>query len=81
VANERALHGAERTALDYEDVHTILARLRAAGVDPQQAPDVAVKDFIDAHLGPRDDDRHFRAHGGHRSRRVKGHARLLERVK
>ncbi|RKE74424.1 hypothetical protein [Pseudorhodoplanes sinuspersici] len=77
--NARALQGAERTALDYEDVHTILARLRSAGVDPQQAPEVAVKDFIDAHLPPRDDERHFRARGGHKSRRVKAHARLLER--
>jgi hypothetical protein len=77
--NTRAIHGAERTALDYEDAGTILARLRSAGVDLAHAPDVAVQDFIDAHLGPRDDDRHFRARGGHRSRRNKGHARLLER--
>jgi hypothetical protein len=77
--NARAIHGAERTALDYEDAGSILARLRAAGVDLAHAPDVAVKEFIDAHLGPRDDERHFRARGGHRSRRVKGHARLVER--
>lgn len=77
--NARALLGAERTALDYEDAGTILARLRSAGVDLAHAPDAAVQDFIDAHLGPRDDDRHFRARGGHRSRRNKEHARLRER--
>lgn len=76
--NARAILGGERTALDYEDASMILARLRAAGVDLQHAPEAAVKDFIDSHLGPRDDDRHFRARGGHRSRRVKGHARLRE---
>ncbi len=50
--NARAILGAERTALDYEDASTILARLRAAGVDLAHAPDAAVKDFIDAHLRP-----------------------------
>ena len=67
--NARAILGAERTALDYEDESVILARLRSAGVDLAQAPETAVKDFIDAHLSPRDDDRHFRARGGRGRRR------------
>lgn len=73
--NARAMLGAERTALDYEDVHTILARLRAAGVDPAQAPDAAVQEFIDSHRPPQD-DRHFRAR---KSRRNRAHVKLLER--
>lgn len=75
--NARAILGAERTALDYEDEATIVARLRAAGVDLDQAPAVAVKDFIDAHRPP-EDDRHFRARGS-TSRRNQEHARLLEK--
>ena len=76
--NARAILGAERTALDYEDEATIVARLRTAGVDLDQAPADAVKDFIDAHRPP-EDDRHFRARGGLRSLRNREHAALLEK--
>jgi len=77
--NARGILGAERTALDYEDESTILARLRSAGVDLAQAPAAAVQDFVDAHLPPSDDNRHFRARGGGRSRRNRAHAQLLEK--
>jgi len=75
--NARAILGAERTALDYEDVGVILARLRTAGVDPERAPKEAVQDFIDSHRAP-ENDRHFRARG-HRSKRKRGHARMMEK--
>lgn len=74
--NARAILGAERTALDYEDESIILERLRTAGVDLAHAPDAAVKLFIDSHITPRNDERHFRARG---SRRDKRHVRLLEK--
>ncbi len=47
--NARGLAGGGRTALDYEDTASILARLRAAGVDPEQTPKEAVRLFIEAH--------------------------------
>ena len=74
--NARAIAGAERTALDYEDAGTILARLRAAGVDLAHAPEAALQDFIDSHIPQHDDARHFRGRG---SRRNKAHVKLLEK--
>ena len=38
--NARAILGAERTALDYEDESAVLARLRSAGVGLAHAPEV-----------------------------------------
>lgn len=55
----------------------VLARLRAAGVDPDRAPPDAVTDFIDSHAPPRDFPE-LRPRG-HRSRRNREHARMLER--
>jgi hypothetical protein len=75
--NARAIAGAERSALDYEDTATILARLRAAGVDPQSAPEEAVKLFIEAHQ-PERDFPELRPRGS-KSRRVRQHRGMTER--
>jgi hypothetical protein len=75
--NARAILGAERTALDYEDATTILNRLRAAGIDPARAPQQAVKDFIEAHV-PERDYPELRPRGS-KSRRVRDHRRMLAR--
>lgn len=52
--NARAIAGAERTALDYEDTASLMARLRAAGVDPDQTPQEAMRLFIEANQPARD---------------------------
>jgi hypothetical protein len=77
--NARAILGADRTALDYEDTATILARLRAAGVDPQRTPEDAVKLFIEAHA-PERDFPELRPRG-QKSRRVREHRRMLEKYR
>ncbi|MET0537698.1 MAG: hypothetical protein ABWZ64_07035, partial [Xanthobacteraceae bacterium] len=74
--NARAIAGAQRTALDYEDAASVTARLRAAGIDPARAPEMAVKDFIESHAPPRDFPE-LRARG-RTSRRVREHRRMLE---
>ena len=74
--NARAtLH--ERTALDYENAESILARLRAAGIDPQQTPEEAVRLFVEANQPARDFPE-LRARGS-RSRRVRAHRKMMER--
>ena len=75
--NARGLAG-ERSALDYEDAPRLMARLRAAGIWPEQTPDEALRLFIEAHQPP-EDDRHFRRRGS-RSRKVEAHRRMYEKV-
>jgi hypothetical protein len=63
-----------------EETARILARLRANDVDLARAPQEAVKDFIDSHTEPRDDERHFRQRGRW-SRRNRAHRRMLEKAR
>jgi hypothetical protein len=59
-----------------EEPARVLARLRAEGVNFDRAPEAAVKDFVDSHREP-EDDRALRPRG-HRSRRVREHARMFD---
>jgi hypothetical protein len=55
----------------------LMEDLRAAGVNVERAPRSALADFISSHEPPRDEPALRRR--GHRSRRNRDHARLLER--
>ena len=52
--NARAFAAGGRTALDYEDIHTLVARLRAAGIDPDATPKEAMQLYVEAHQPERD---------------------------
>jgi hypothetical protein len=60
----------------FEEPARVIADLRARGVDLDRAPPEAVKDFIASRAPPRDDPA-LRPRG-HRSKRNRDHARMLE---
>jgi hypothetical protein len=77
VRRRRTGNARNRTALDYEDATSLLARLRSAGIDPEQTPEAALKLFIAAHA-PERDFPELRPRGS-KSRRVREHRRMLGR--
>lgn len=52
--NARAMLSGGRSALDYEDVTSLTARLRAAGIDVERTPKEAIRLFREAHMPERD---------------------------